>query len=223
MNKLNFTHRAVHSLRQCLKFARFKLSALLLLIATVPLLGMAQTLDTGRAENTLSETPQPASVESWDFLYQQFDNLKFLGYFVILGAAVLGAAIYYYRHKNFLPRDWSYSAMAAILLSGIMLWLLTAVILTPESATCLTGDLRIGVQAEAYDDACRAARENLANITGGQDVYRLFSSKTKDGIIVPISSAGVLFLSYFSVMFAALVLCWVFRFLIRTLYFSKQA
>lgn len=138
-----------------------------------------------------------------------FDLLKLLGFVAIVLSVALGLALFAYRHKRLMQYDSLMGLVTAVIIAPILLFSFTSVVLSTNSAACLTMSVSSGAEAQPLDTACGSSRESAANMIGATSLWH--SVTGGDGVIAPLSAGIVKFLMYLSVLLGALILYLLLR------------
>ncbi len=136
----------------------------------------------------------------------EFAALKLAAYSAVISAALIGLLVFFLRRRKLAtyPRWWG---LGATTVSSVAIFVLLATVLgSAEGKACASAALEVGNAAKDYDDICRAARESLANTFGFASLFRKVFVSAGSAYVVPIAVGIVNFLTYLSVVVAAMIL-----------------
>jgi hypothetical protein len=154
-------------------------------------------------------------------LKSDFALLKILGLISVAAAASLGLAWYAVRHK----RLQSFDTLGGIALAAIAAPIFLAaatMVLSTDSGACLGLSLGAGADSSAFFDACRAAREGMANMVGLKSAWStVFGQTISNGVVVAYSAAVIKALMYASVCIGAPLLFLLFKPLLKTILYKR--
>ena len=139
----------------------------------------------------------------------EFATIELASYLSVIVASAVALGVFIYRRRRLMTFSKTSGAVTAVILSVGLFAILSSLLSSSESAACASAVLEVGAKATDYDDICRAAREASANAFGFASAFRAMFVPDGSGYIVPIGTAVLKFLTYFSVLLVALIVFFI--------------
>ncbi len=141
-----------------------------------------------------------------------FQRIRLMAYLSFALGLLASLAVFVYRRRLMKGLHKTLAAITAVLVSLIAYAILVPAVSPPEVVRCGSALLRNSADAQAsqdldvqaYEDACRAARESAGDTLGLVSAYRSAFVDGTTSYVVAIDSGIVKFLSYFSVPLSCL-------------------